>query len=153
MTAKRKPGRPTLLDERTITSLEEGIKRGHPIKTACMAAGIGQATYYTWMSKAESEPGSIYSQFRERLQKAEQEGKATLLDIIYKAAATQWQAAAWLSERRWPAEFGRRMEIEHGLSPVMLALRNESRMLTTPSVEVLEGETELENHEQITSGN
>jgi hypothetical protein len=40
--------------------------------------------------------------------------KAKMVTLISAAAPTNWNAAAWLLERRWPEEFGRqRLETEH----------------------------------------
>ncbi len=50
-------------------------------------------------------------QFAKGVRKAQKVGKMRLLRKIGKAK--NWRAAAWMLERRWGEEFGRRERVEH----------------------------------------
>ena len=77
------------------------------VKAACALAGVGQSTYFDWVATK--------SDFQELIKRAESEMKERALKVINQAAQNgQWQAAAWLLERREPNEYGRqdRVRIE-----------------------------------------
>lgn len=70
---------------------------------ACL--GIHEATFYRWISNP-AKP--IHREFSEALKKAEVEYKAALRERIFRASEGDWKAAAWLLERMYPDEYGRR---------------------------------------------
>lgn len=70
------------------------------------AVGISESTFYRWVSTPKSDNQRELS---ESLKKAEADYKNALLGIIAKAAQERdWKAAAWLMERKYPDEYGRR---------------------------------------------
>jgi len=71
---------------------------------ACELAGIHYDTFTIWMKKSE---------FYEAIKKAEVEFKQTLIGQIKKAGQRQWQANAWLLERKFQDEFVIKQKIEH----------------------------------------
>ena len=94
-------------DDTRLDVLYKALSQGMTVKSACALAGISQQTYYQWVA---TKP-----QFTEMIQKAESEMKERALKVINQAAQNgQWQAAAWLLERREPNEYGRqdRVRIE-----------------------------------------
>jgi len=106
------------------------ISNGNYIKTACMAAGIDEATYYSWIHKAESATGSdgIYVEFLNELKKAEAQNIANTMARIEDAGKKPqyWMAGAWKLERKYPGEFGKRMELEIGPSKVLIAIQEQA---------------------------
>ena len=71
---------------------------------ATAAAGIGRTSFYKWVADPK---------FAEQVEAAQARAVAPLLDRIRTAADNgQWQAAAWILERRWPGEFGRRDRLQ-----------------------------------------
>ena len=57
-----------------------------------------------------------------------------------------WMASAWLMERKYPADFGKRMELEVGPSKVLIALQEQAQRLMQGSEnkeQIIEGETKL----------
>jgi len=129
--------RSKIFDKRVRDTILEYIRNGNYLKTACLAAGIREQTFYNWQSRAEqykhgdgnvSDEDKIYLDFLEELKTAEEENIARNVAIIQKAAESNhpnsWYPAAWLLERKRPAEYGKRMELEVGPSKVLLALQD-----------------------------
>ncbi len=84
------------------------IRQGYTVEQACELAGIGRTTFYAWLSRGSQQPNSIYGAFVDAIKKAEAESELLLLQRIEKAAERgQWQAAAWMLERRFPKLWGR----------------------------------------------
>ncbi len=112
--------RPTKLTDRVKKNIISAIRAGLSYERAALFAGISESTFYNWKERGEREGEGIYFEFLEDLKKAEIEGEVRNLAIISKAAEKQWQAAAWLLERRYPDLWGRvdvkhtgKIELEH----------------------------------------
>lgn len=93
----------------------DGIEAGMS-KKAAMDGIIAEPTFYTYMSKGETDVNngkdSDYAQFFKRVKSAERNFIERNLRVIQNATADTWSAAAWLLERRFPDEYGRnRLEI------------------------------------------
>ena len=73
------------------------FKEGSNRTDACLMAGIHYETFCRWMEKE--------SEFSEAVKKAEADFKNGLITLIQKAAITQWQAGAWLLERKYHLEY------------------------------------------------
>lgn len=94
-------------EDARLQVLYNALSQGMTIKSACALAGIHQSTYFEWVT---NKP-----EFTELVKRAESEMKERALKVINQAAQNgQWQAAAWLLERREPNEYGRqdRVRIE-----------------------------------------
>ena len=134
-------GRHTLLDDNTKNIILEYISKGNYVRTACLAAGIGESTYYSWLQKAE-HPGDngneLQVELLEELKKARQQNITERVRRIQEAGEKpqNWPANAWLLERMEPSEYGRRMELEVGPSKVLLALQE--RMAALREVKQIE---------------
>jgi hypothetical protein len=94
-----------------IAALLEG---GSNRTDACLIAGISYETFTVWMQKPE---------FAECIKKAEAQFKNRNITIIQKAAATTWQAAAWLLERKFWQEFALKGREEEPEAPKKMAGR------------------------------
>lgn len=84
-----------------------------PIKFAAQASGICEDTYYNWMQRGEEEKTGPYAEFLEYIKECQAAGVEANLKLIKRASnAGSWQASAWILERRYPEEFGRREKID-----------------------------------------
>lgn len=81
-------------------TIVDAIKLGETFKGAAMAVGIAESTLWEWRHK--------YPKLSNDITKATSDMRRANIAYIAKKAPTQWQAAAWLLERRFPDEFGRR---------------------------------------------
>ncbi len=66
--------------------------------------GVAPQTYSTWRNHPKTK---VQQELAEALKKAEVERKGALLSRVLKATDESWQAAAWMLERRYPAEYAR----------------------------------------------
>ena len=101
------------------------ITEGHTQAYAAGFAGISERSLYNYLNMADecllkfeeggelTEPEAFLAQFGMALQIAQGEAEKKYLDMIKGAAATHWQAAAWILERRWPKHWSRSAKIEH----------------------------------------
>jgi len=131
-----------LLNKDIYNTIIDYISNGNYIKTACLAAGISERVFYNWVERAERSNGNgddIYVQFLQDLKIAEAENIAHNVKNVQDAADNDhrnWMASAWILERKYPSEFGKRMELEVGPSKVLLALQE--RMASLREVKQIE---------------
>ena len=116
-------GRPTKLDATAANAIVAILQKGLTIDDACEAAGIDDSTFQRWMRRGEKvlkarepRPGEKeFGEFCAAVKKARALGKVSNVTLIETAAASDWKAAAWLLERMYPHQFGRKyIRIEAG---------------------------------------
>lgn len=95
-------GRPTKCTPETVERVCQYLRAGNTRQTAYTVAGVGRETFYRWLSSN--------SEFREAVEKAEEEAVARNVMVLMAAAQKSWQAAAWWLERRRPGDFKLRDE-------------------------------------------
>lgn len=101
-----------LLDQQITDTLLSAIKLGAFIEHACYYAGINSSTFRSWRGKAE-EGVEPYKSFWAEVTKAEAEGIIRRMARIEKAGLEgNWQADAWVLERKYPDKFGRRDRVQ-----------------------------------------
>lgn len=122
-----KPG-DVKLDEKRIKAIEHAIGIGSPYFVAAQVAGISEASFFAWkkeakeieekLSTGEVIPSKLTDKdkkllgFLEAIKKGEKTLITANLANIQVAAKKQWQASAWVLERRFPNEYGRRDKLE-----------------------------------------
>lgn len=98
---KKAHGRPTKLTESTQRKVIEAIHLGCTYSIAASYAGIHEATLYSWMARGRDGDGGIYEDFYRAVKHAEGMNAVRSLASIAQAAKDgNWNAAAWLLERR-----------------------------------------------------
>lgn len=113
LASARRPGRPSALTPETEARILNAIRCGTPKKNACAAAGISEATLYSWLRQAKEMPRSQYAEFAAKLDRALDEGITAKLAVIMKAGQKDWRAMAWLLERQLPEVFSTKFKLEH----------------------------------------
>lgn len=99
------PGRPTKRTPETVKKLCDAIRLGASYGDACGYAGIDIGTFGEWRDK--------FPDFAHEIKEAEGAGRVQLIAKIQKAANDgNWQAAAWMLERRDPQNYGRTMRTQ-----------------------------------------
>ena len=138
---KANSGRKCKITLDLIESICKLIAIAVPVKDATQAVGISERSFYDYIRIGEDHSRSsnsrlrsdLYSQFFSATKKAQAQNKAKLLEIIYTAAKKKypnsWTAAAWLLEREYPSEFGKRMEFPIVENKVLIALSEKGRDL------------------------
>jgi hypothetical protein len=123
--------RPSKLTSEVEARIVEAVELGATWERAADAAGIGASTLREWRQRGEADEAP-FAAFVAALKRAEGDGVARALRTIRQAAESgTWQAAAWLLERRYPADYGRRVESrvdvstsspESGVASLLIAL-------------------------------
>jgi hypothetical protein len=91
-------GRPTKYSEKTIARICEALADGMPIKSACVAAGIGVTTLNEWRDK--------YPEIEKRMSEARESFREKALQTIKKAVlADDWRAAQAALKLVFPDEY------------------------------------------------
>ena len=107
--------RPLKLTKEVEKRLAYALELGTTYKLAFQYAGICYKTFRNWMKRGENyslKPGhppekDKYVHFLHHIKKSSAVGAIEMLKIIKKAAPENWQAAAWMLERRFPEDYGR----------------------------------------------
>lgn len=96
---RRRRRRRNRYDQETVDKLCDMLRKGVPRSTAMINVLGCTQTFYRWMER--------YPEFKEAVERAEQEAVAFYAERIRLATFEDWRAAAWWLERRFPHEFGR----------------------------------------------
>lgn len=102
MAKKNKGGRPTKLTPELIEEICKLIRIGAYIETACNFNGIHKDTYYRWAKDGARAKSGLKKEFYDSIKKAVAFAEANLIGRINEAGRQQWQAYAWIAERRFP---------------------------------------------------
>ena len=78
------------------------IASGATNEDACKLTGIGESSFYDWIKR--------FPEFSEAVKKASVDFKRA--HILKIAMDESWQSSAWLLERRFPEEYGKRIPLE-----------------------------------------
>ena len=95
--------RRTKLTDRLQADFLAAIRAGVPVRHACGALGIHEATFYRWLR----HPAPRYRAFSEAVERAREEAYLGAVANLRAAMREDWRAAAWYLERRHPEEWGR----------------------------------------------
>ena len=101
--------RPTKLTPSLSKALLDAIRIGLPYTRACAEVGIDYSTFRDWQAKGTGHDArQPFKQFTEDLELAKVQGLSEKLTLIEKAGEKEWRALAWLLEKQWPEQYGRR---------------------------------------------
>jgi len=107
-------GRPCKLTPKVSADLCAALQAGATLRIAADFAGIGERTLFAWLASTKPE----FMQLQQDVKAATARGDVGALAVIQKAAkGGNWQAAAWLLERRHPGEYGRRQALTVARAP------------------------------------
>ena len=110
---KQPLGRLSKLTPETQKTLIDALLAGNYIETACTYAGITAASYFIWLVQGRKARAlgwqNRYLDFLVATEKAQASAEVGAVALIRLAAKTEWTAAAWLLERKFPDRWGRRV--------------------------------------------
>jgi hypothetical protein len=104
-------GRKPKISAEIVSEMAMYLSSGNTIECACGLIGINRSTYYEWLKKGDHPKKGddpLFSEFSNRVKKAEHEAEARNVLIVQNAAQRSWQAAAWWLERRKPNDWVRK---------------------------------------------
>ena len=104
-------GRKSRLTDELAQRMLQVIRSGGYDEAACALVGVSQQVFREWMRRGNPEGTAPldepFRRFRAEVEKARAESEARSVAVIANAAPKNWQAAAWLLERRWPERWAR----------------------------------------------
>jgi hypothetical protein len=102
--------RPTKLTTAVRDKILHAIRQGNYAVVAAQYAGIGESTFYLWLQRGErGDP--LYVEFMEAVKMAEAQAEVHAVEVVNLHMADNWQAAMTYLERRHPARWKRRDEL------------------------------------------
>jgi hypothetical protein len=144
---KAATGRPSQLKDPVRSKILASIRLGLPYYQAARAGGIAPSTFWAWMAAgrkdAVAKKVSPFSEFLDAVKKAEAEHVREAVGVIRKIGKKQWQAMAWILERRHPKDFGNdRTELRRALkemAEMKELVKNLHALLPKPATPNTEG--------------
>ena len=103
--------RPTKLTPEVQDLIVDGINAGLTFRLTCARAGVNPGTFYRWLEKGEAAQTGVYREFCDAVERAKADSALRLVSQITLQAPTDWRAAAFMLERRFPEDYGKRTEI------------------------------------------
>ena len=103
--------RPTKLTPEVHEAIVDGINAGLTYRLSCARAGVTPATFYKWLEKGEGAQSGALMEFFDAVERAKSDSALRLVSQITLQAPTDWRAAAFILERRFPDDYGRRTEV------------------------------------------
>lgn len=104
-------GRHTKLSAEVQDRIINILRAGGYDETAAAAAGIPRQRFYDWLRRGdpagELPENEVFRDFRTAVERARADGEVRNVAMIAQQAQTNWQAAAWLLERRHPERWAR----------------------------------------------
>jgi len=102
--------RPTALTPDVQGRICQGIRVGMTYAMAAQYGGVTYESFRIWCRRGE-HGRAPYAAFLASVKTAEAQAVAMWLSRVEEAAQNgEWQAAAWKLERRYPRDYGRRVE-------------------------------------------
>lgn len=109
---KRETGRPTKLTKELTRKIAKHVEEWLPFEKACLLCDIPERYLYRWKEYGERDEKagktSIFTSFCQEVKKAEAKAESEALKAI-RLGENNWQAKAWLLERRHHERYGRRV--------------------------------------------
>ena len=140
---RQRKRKPTKVQSKVREDLIENLRTGMTIEAACLLAGIGRTTYYRWLDEDEK--------WADECKSAVRFAEAVLLERVKQLAMDKmdWRAFAWILEKRFPDDYGKRQELKvessqssDGTAEVLAMLEQVKGMKhSTPSEEEAEEST------------
>lgn len=103
---QRERGRQGKLTPERQERICAALRAGNTRRAAAAYGGIDDGTFMDWMRRGEGRgdraTGENYVNFVSAVKKAEADAEVALIAQIRDASKRNWQAAAWIAERRFP---------------------------------------------------
>ncbi len=121
-------GRKTKLTLKLIGEMIKYISNGNTIKDTCLLCDITEVSFYRWVEKTKrvmnkinnniklNDNEKIFSYLSKSIKKAQIQFKDCHLKNINTRSKDHWQASAWLLERKFPEEWGRKDRMDLNLN-------------------------------------
>ncbi len=106
--------RPLKLTPAVRERIELAVSAGASYRAAAASAGVGESTLRSWLARGRAERGARkqaagerpYVELVEGVEEASARAEVRAAALLFRAAESDWRAAAWFLERRDPESFG-----------------------------------------------
>jgi transposase len=95
------------LTPQVTTQIAQLLKAGNYRHTAAQAAGVTPGQLEEWLAEGARQEAGPERDLYVAAMEAEHQAEGRLVTIIASAARENWQAAAWLLERRYAGRWAR----------------------------------------------
>lgn len=107
-----KGGRPTKLTREIVDKIVRLVGVGNYMETAAATCGISKDTLYRWLKQGARQGKGLARDLADGVYEATARCEAHDVAFMHKAAETDWRAAAWRLQHRFPERWGRaRVEV------------------------------------------
>ena len=126
--------RPINLTPEIAAGIVALVERCVPPVTAAGALGVARSTFYRWLQEGgDNPPGNNlarpeYAEFRDAIERAEQQAESILVDIAVHKAKSTSDALAIL-ERRFGGTWRQRIDVKVDVRHILEGLTNNSEEL------------------------
>jgi hypothetical protein len=110
---KKKMGRPTKLTTDMHKRIVDLIKRGNYLETTALMVGVDRGTIRLWLNRGKAARSGPYRNFYRAVQEAVAYPEIQDVETIRRASQTDWKAAAWRLEHRYPQRWARKGKAKH----------------------------------------
>ena len=103
---RQRKRKPTKTKTAVKAEILENLRTGMTIKAAALLASISEKTFYNWRDADEV--------FLKQCEEAVRFAEAVLLERVKQLAMDKmdWRAFAWILEKRFPDDYGKRQELK-----------------------------------------
>jgi len=103
---RQRKRKPTKTKTAVKEEILENLRTGMTIKAAALLASISEKTFYNWRDADEV--------FLKQCEEAVRFAEAVLLERVKQLAMDKmdWRAFAWILEKRFPDDYGKRQELK-----------------------------------------
>lgn len=109
-------GRRSKLTPEVQKIILETLRIGATFEAAAGRAGVSVSAINEWRRRGHGgdrrKSSKAMAAFAIAVDRALAEAETSLVGIVRKAANTQWQAGAWLLERRWAGQYSVRAKLD-----------------------------------------
>ena len=139
-------GRPSKLSPEIAAVIADTVSAGCTIDSSVKAAGVSPASYFSWLARGAKArkrkdimedagvewdyEDRIYLEFLDKITCAKAKSEAALVAKIHEAGKDDWRAYAFLLERRFPNQWGKRERLDVNLFELSVRLAVQSGMTT-----------------------
>jgi len=109
-------GRPTKLTDELIEGIAKNIEAGMTIEYAAAEQGVLRGAVQQWLREGAQDihinKKSLQSKFSYTIRAARSKLQKRLVNNIEKHGQEDWRPAAWILERTFPKDFGKRDQLK-----------------------------------------
>lgn len=137
--------RKSKLTKELIARADKLLKAGNYHTTVCQYLNIHPSTWYRWLQEGEKARSGIKKEFYDTVKKAEAEAEIRLITELQKISQEEnnWQAIAWMLERKFPERWGKRDRRDDELRSLELKKMEKAIDKTKAETEFIEERTKL----------